>query len=124
MTDIVRGLQGVVLTETHLSQVDGQAGKLTIAGFPVEELAPNASYEEVVYLLWHDRLPNAKQLDDLTAEMAAQRKLPGATLDILAAAADKRLPTMDGLRLGLDSLSLADKDPSDMSQSARLHRAV
>lgn len=124
MTDIARGLQGVVLTETHLSQVDGQAGKLTIAGFPVQELAPNASYEEVVYLLWHDRLPNAQELEALVSELASQRELPAATLDILAAAAERGLPTMDGLRLGLDSLSLVDDNPSDTSRPASLRRAV
>jgi citrate synthase len=124
MTDIARGLQGVVLTETHLSQVDGQAGKLTIAGYPVEELAPHASYEEVVHLLWHDRLPDAKELSALTLDMASERELPGATLDVLAAAAHKGLPPMDGLRLGLDTLSLVDQDPSDTSKPANLRRAV
>ncbi len=124
MTDIARGLQGVILTETHLSQVDGQAGKLTIAGYPVQELAPNASYEEVVHLLWHDRLPNAKELLALTSGIAAERGLPKATLDVLAAAAERGLPPMDGLRLGLDSLSLVDPDPSDTSRPANLRRAI
>lgn len=124
MTDIARGLQGVILTETHLSQVDGQAGRLTIAGYPVQELAPNASFEEVVHLLWYDRLPDAKELQDLTASMAAQRELPGVTLDVLAEAARRGLPPMDGLRLGLDTLSLIDDDPSDISRPANLRRAV
>jgi citrate synthase len=124
MTDIARGLQGVVLTETHLSQVDGQAGKLTIAGYPVQELAPNASYEEVVHLLWNDRLPNAEELQNLTSSLGAERELPQATLDVLGAAARQGLPPMDGLRLGLDTLSLVDPDPSDASQPANLRRAI
>ncbi|MGA9190910.1 MAG: citrate/2-methylcitrate synthase [Anaerolineales bacterium] len=124
MTDIARGLQGVILTETHLSQVDGQAGKLTIAGYPVQQLAPNASYEEVVHLLWHDRLPNEEELLALTSGMAAERQLPEATLDVLAAAAKQGLPPMDGLRLGLDTLSLVDENLSDTSQPANLRRAI
>jgi citrate synthase len=42
MAEIKRGLRDVVLTETHLSMIDGNAGKLVIAGFPLEELAPVA----------------------------------------------------------------------------------
>jgi citrate synthase len=124
MTDIARGLQGVVLTKTHLSQVEGQAGRLTIAGYPVQELAPHACHEEVVHLLWHDRLPNAEELSALRERMSAERGLPQATLDVLAAAAQQNLPPMDGLRLGLDTLSLVDEDPSDSSRPANLRRAV
>lgn len=38
--------------QTRPSHVDGQKGELIIAGYPIEELAPNATFEEVVYLLW------------------------------------------------------------------------
>ena len=58
-TGFVAGLEDVVAAETRLSGVDGEAGELTIAGFPVEELAGRASFEETVYLLWHDDLPDA-----------------------------------------------------------------
>ena len=37
---IVSGLEGVLVTETRLSKVDGTAGVLTIGGFPLEELGP------------------------------------------------------------------------------------
>ncbi|HEY6843381.1 MAG TPA: citrate synthase/methylcitrate synthase [Thermoanaerobaculia bacterium] len=46
-----QGLEGVVAAETSLSMVDGERGELIIAGYPVEELAPNATFEEVVALL-------------------------------------------------------------------------
>ena len=58
-TLVKAGLDGVVAAETRLSGVDGEAGELIIAGFAVEELAPQATFEEVVYLLWHDALPTA-----------------------------------------------------------------
>ena len=57
MTEIKRGLAGVVLTETRMSRVDGEAGELIIGGFPLEEIAPYAYFEEVLYLLWNDQLP-------------------------------------------------------------------
>src|SRR5579884_3091381 len=46
-----QGLEGIVAAETSLSMVDGERGELIIAGYPVEELAPNATFEEVVSLL-------------------------------------------------------------------------
>src|SRR5581483_4085879 len=46
-----QGLEGIVAAETKLSMVDGERGELIIAGYPVEELAPRATFEEVVSLL-------------------------------------------------------------------------
>jgi citrate synthase len=120
---VSKGLDGVLVTETRLSRVDGLAGELTIGGFPLEELAPNATYEEAVFLLWEDRLPTAAELKSLQAELAAQRGLPGPTIDILRAAAGRSLPPMDALRMGADTLSLADPDPTDSSPAANLARA-
>ena len=120
---VVSGLDGVLVAETRLSRVDGLAGELTIGGFPLEELAPNAAFEEVVYLLWHDRLPTSAELIELRSELAGLRTLPDPTLDLLRAAASKSLPPMDALRMGAGTLTLADPDPSDSSTAANLARA-
>ena len=56
---MTEGLDGVVAAATRLSHVDGEAGRLTIAGYAVEDIAPNATFEEVAYLLLHDQLPLA-----------------------------------------------------------------
>ena len=45
MTRIESGLEGIAVAETRLSDVDGERGRLVIAGYPVEELAPEARYE-------------------------------------------------------------------------------
>ncbi len=72
----VPGLEGIVAAQTRLSQVDGQAGELISAGFPVEELAPRASFEELVYLLWNDALPERQQLAECRHALAQERTLP------------------------------------------------
>ena len=61
-TKVIPGLEGVAAAETRLSYVDGLAGQLTIGGHPLMELAPNATFEEAAFLLWHDRLPNENEL--------------------------------------------------------------
>ncbi|HRV93514.1 MAG TPA: citrate synthase/methylcitrate synthase [Anaerolineae bacterium] len=110
---IKAGLDGVVAAETKLSRIDGQAGTLTIAGFPLQELANNASFEETVYLLWHDRLPNAQELADFRQAVAARRTLPTATVNLLEAAAKAKVSAIDALRMAASSLSLGapDKNP-------------
>ena len=124
MTQIARGLQGVFVSETKLSLVDGMGGRLIIAGFPVEELAPHAVYEEALFLLWNNHLPRKSELEGMRREMAEQRALPPVTVDVLRAAAQADLPVMDALRVGVDSLSLSDPAPGDASEAANRRRAV
>jgi citrate synthase len=104
------GLEGVVAAETRLSDVDGKNGELVIAGFPVEELANRASFEETVYLLWHDVLPNEEQLAAFRDELAAVRPLPSITLELLRAAALQRVSVMDALRMAVGTISLDRTD--------------
>ena len=113
--DVKSGLDGVVAAATALSSVDGQAGELIIGGYPLEEFAGRASFEETIHLLWYGRLPTVAQLRALTAVLAANRQLPDATVALLRAAAARRIPAMDALRMALDSLSLdlSDAEPSD-----------
>ncbi|MDF2701457.1 MAG: Citrate (Si)-synthase [Rubrobacteraceae bacterium] len=114
-TVIASGLDGVAAAETRLSAVNGEAGELIIAGFPVEELAGRATFEEVVYLLWHDTLPDAAQLAALRDELGAQRPLPRSALELVRAAAAERVPAMDALRMaaGTVSLGTAAKDGTE-----------
>jgi len=117
-TTVRPGLEGVVAAQTRLSSVDGQAGELIIGGFALEELAANATWEETVYLLWHDALPTADQLAVFRDQLAQQRTLPQITLHVLRAAADQRVPAMDALRMAADTLSLdvAETDPQAAAQ--------
>src|SRR5262249_9604964 len=121
---IARGLEGIVAAETRLSSVDGERGELLIGGYAVEELAPQASFEDVLHLLWHDRLPTRAERATLHSELAAQRRLPDSTVALLHAAAAQAAPAMDALRMGVATLRLADGDLSDTSVLANQRRAA
>ena len=108
--DFVPGLQGVVAAQTRLSSVDGLAGELIIAGYLLEELASQATFEETVYLLWHDTLPNAAQLTEFTQALAAYRAIPQVTVDLLRTAAAQKLDVMDALRIAASTISLRAAD--------------
>lgn len=119
MSSIKAGLEGVIAAETRLSRVDGQAGTLTIAGFPLQELANNASFEETIYLLWYDRLPDANELANFRQALAERRSLPEATVQLLKAAADAKVSAMDALRMAAGSLSLGAPDSNPAGNAER-----
>ena len=107
-TAFVAGLEDVVAIRTRLSGVDGGAGKLVIGGFPVEELADNASFEETVYLLWNGELPGAEELARFREALAARRRLPRAMLGLLRSAASEGVPEMDALRMAVGTVGLGE----------------
>ncbi|MEM9378873.1 MAG: citrate/2-methylcitrate synthase [Planctomycetota bacterium] len=105
------GLDDVVAARTRLSRVEGEAGRLTIAGYPVEAIAPRLSFEEVVHLLWHDQVPDARERRDLEAELRRAAELPGTVVDLLRSAAASGALPMDALRVGVAALALRDVEP-------------
>src|SRR5436190_4362135 len=109
-TKISSGLEDVVAATTRLSHVDGEAGELIIAGFPVGELAAHATFEETTWLLWHGELPTPAELAAFRADLAARRTMPPATLALLRESAKTRLDHMDALRIGIDSVSLVSNE--------------
>ncbi len=114
IAEIHEGLEGVVAASSRLSLVDGAAGRLILAGYAVEEIAPQASFEEMAHLLWTGRLPNAQELKSLTSTLALRRRLPSATLALMREAARHRTPVMDVLRMAASTLSLGRvEDPQE-----------
>jgi citrate synthase len=109
------GLDGVVAAETRLSHVDGLRGRLVIAGFEVEDLAPHASFEEVVYLLWNDALPTTADLVSFRQRLAERRSLPETASRILREAAAKRVPAITALRMAAGTLD-SDQSRAEMRE--------
>jgi citrate synthase len=104
------GLDGVVAATTALSHVDGERGELIIGGYRVGELAERAAFEETTGLLWHGALPSRAQLDAFRAQLAAERALPAATIDLLRHCAAAAIDPMDALRTAAATVSLVSND--------------
>jgi citrate synthase len=92
MPVISRGLEGIIAAETRIGDVRGQEGQLIYSGYDINELAGKVSYEEVVHLLWHNRLPNERELDKLTTALRAERELPQGVIDWIMAAPKEAAP--------------------------------
>ena len=108
--DLKRGLEGVLVAESELSYIDGDAGKLVYRGYSIESLAREASYEEVVYLLWHGELPTAEELDEFESWMAGTRSLNDEVLSEVRKLAEADEVPMAALRTIVSSLSAYDED--------------
>ena len=78
-----RGLAGLVVGDTTISEVDGVSGRLLYRGYPVEQLVGRASFEEVAYLILFGEMPDAHRLADWSAELVRWRHPPEAALDAL-----------------------------------------
>jgi 2-methylcitrate synthase len=106
---VSRGLEGVVANSTRLSDVLGDKGQLIYCGYDINELVGKVTYKEVIYLLWHRKLPNRKELDAFMRELRSQRELPGPVVDFLKSAPRDAGP-MDVMRTAISMLGLYDPD--------------
>ncbi len=115
------GLEGVIAAESEICFIDGEAGVLSYRGYNIHTLADNATFEEVIYLLWHGRLPKREELNHLKAVLAENRAIPGPVTEFLA-----RVPganPMDVLRTAVSILGVHDPQASDESPEANQHKA-
>ncbi|ELZ59906.1 MULTISPECIES: citrate synthase [Halorubrum] len=108
--ELKRGLEGVLVAESDLSYVDGEVGKLVYRGYDIEDLARGASYEEVLYLLWHGSLPTAAELDAFAADLAAERDVDDDVIETVRALADAGERPMAALRTATSMLSAYDPE--------------
>lgn len=111
---INKGLEGIVAFSTTKSFIDGQKGELIYSGYNIDTLAEHATFEEVCFLLWEDRLPTASELEDLNHKFQARRALPDFVINFLKST-DKRANPMAVLRSAVSMLSATDIDLPDDS---------
>ncbi|AMA73966.1 MULTISPECIES: citrate synthase [Aneurinibacillus] len=116
-----KGLEGIVAAQSSISSIID--GVLTYAGINIDELAENASFEEVVYLLWHGRLPKANELSQLKKDLAENAAIPEDVITLLKTIPEGNHP-MAVLRTAISALALYDPEAQDMSREANLRKAT
>ena len=116
------GLAGVIAGETKICSVDPNSG-LLYRGYDIHEMASQASFEEVAYLLINGELPDGKQLAQFTRQIAAERTLPHPVIEMLRLLPRDSHP-MDVLRTGVSMLSMFDKELSDNSHEANIRKSI
>jgi 2-methylcitrate synthase/citrate synthase II len=116
------GLAGVIAGETQICWVDPNAG-LMYRGYDIHDMAEQASFEEVAYLLLHGELPSVEQLAKFTRQIANERELPAAVVKMLRLMPRGTHP-MDVLRTGVSMLGAFDKELNDNSHDANIRKAI
>ena len=124
MTDeIKKGLLGIIVDETTISQVMPEINSLTYRGYTVQELCEKCSFEEVAYLVLNGELPNKKQLKKFIKEERSNRKLSKQILKDIQKMPKKAHP-MDVVRTTVSLMALEDKETQDNSVEANKRKAI
>ncbi|EEK71199.1 MULTISPECIES: citrate synthase [Bacillus] len=119
---VIRGLEGVVATTSSVSSIIDDT--LTYVGYNIDDLAENATFEEVVYLLWHRKLPNEKELAEFSGTVSEYYKVPGEILTYLKQVDLKIAHPMSVLRTAISMLSLYDESAEIMDGKSNYLKAV
>lgn len=118
-----KGLEGIVAFSSRKSFIDGAKGELIYAGYSIETLAEHATFEEVCYLLWYDKLPNAAELAQLHTDLKSNRAIPDYMLAYLKSTNPKSEP-MHVLRTAVSMLADDDSEAESMDFDANMRKAI
>ncbi len=117
------GLRGLVIADTRICEVDGANGRLIYRGYLVQDLAKNATFEEVSFLLLYEKLPDKDELEEFKRQLAAERALPPEVIAAMKTRPKEALP-MDVLQAVVPMLANHDPDIRDQSQEAVVRMAT
>ena len=124
MTDeIKKGLLGIVVDETTISQVVPELSALTYRGYKVQDLCDKCDFEEVAYLVLHGELPSKAQLKKFSKEEKSNRKLSKTIIKNIEQMPKNAHP-MDVIRTCVSLMALEDKDTKDNSPKANMRKAL
>ncbi|WP_100373738.1 citrate synthase [Bacillus sp. FJAT-45037] len=117
-----RGLEGIVATTSSVSSIIESV--LTYQGYDIDDLADNASFEEVIYLLWNGRLPKEQELRSFTEELAGHAEIPQAIIEQMKSYPINEVHPMAALRTAISSLALFDENADVMENDANRLKAL
>ncbi len=109
------GLEEAVVADISTSYIDGSIGELIYSGYAIEDLAENATFEEVLFLLFHTRLPNRQEYEDLRLSIARNAAIPAAVIAMLKSL-PKDTAAMAALRTAVSMLSAFDPDAENLTE--------
>jgi citrate synthase len=117
------GLEEVIAAQTSLSDIDGKLGLLSYVGYDIHDLARESTFEEVVYLLHQQRLPNQEELDELSENLVQEREVSRFLARLMPTLSQQTSP-MSMLRTTTSAASAYDPDGWDMGSEANYRKAI
>ncbi len=120
---MTKGLEGIVAAQSSICFIDGEKGILSYRGYDINELAPNATFEETTFLLWEGHLPTKMELAEFTTKLVAHRELPPIALRVLKEVA-KSMGPMDALRTTVSALGAGRNDADRYTTDVDMGKAI
>jgi citrate synthase len=117
------GLRGVVAAQSAIGDVDGEKGILIYQGYDIHDLAENSTFEETIFLLWNERLPNREELAALTAQLRANYEAPAEVIEMMKGFPKTANP-MDVLRTAVSSLDFYDEESHGTDRDTAVKAAI
>ncbi|PRO64318.1 citrate synthase [Alkalicoccus urumqiensis] len=117
-----KGLEGIVATTSSVSSIID--GVLTYHGYNIDDLADNASFEEVIYLLWNHKLPNKEELKSFKQELSQASPIPDAVIEQMKSYDISKVHPMAALRTAVSNLALFDEEADEMNEEANRRKAL
>jgi citrate synthase len=119
---VISGLEGVLACESSIAYIDGSIPELSFRGYDIHDIAQTLTFEQVTFLIWHDRIPPADELRSFSADLAGRRAVPRQIMDVLRAMPAAGHP-MAGLRTAVSMLGAMDAGAEDISPEDNLRKA-
>jgi len=116
------GLAGITAGSSAISQVDPTGDKLTYRGYDAHELAENACFEEVAFLLVMGHLPSQEEFKEFNQTLVNERKVSREVMELFTKLPVEAHP-MDRLRTAVSFSALFDPDRGDSSHEANVRKA-
>lgn len=122
-TAITTGLRGVAVGTSSISDVIGDKGELIYQGYNIHDLAEHSTFEEVIFLLWNQRLPNRTELTDLEQSLRGSYTVPAELIDLMKQFPREADP-IDVLRTAISALEFYDANARDISRETSIKTAI
>lgn len=117
-----KGLEGIVACSTAVSAIEDTT--LNYRGYTIEDLSAHSTFEEVVYLLWNNRLPSSAELKSFQADLAKEMALSPAFYQALKGIPAKGVHPMAWMRTAVSLLGHFDEEAQDNSAPANARKAL
>jgi len=119
---MAKGLEGIIASQSSISSIiDDQ---LTYVGYNIDELVEHSTFEEIVYLLWHRRLPNEVELQQFKSDLAKNYALPNEVIAHFSLYSMDGVHPMSALRTAVSLLCLYDEESENLSVESNFKKAV
>jgi len=121
--DIKKGLLGIVVDETTISQVMPDINSLIYRGYAVQDLCEKCSFEEVAYLILNKELPDKTQLKKFKKDLDKSRNISIKLKKIIEHMPKKAHP-MDVTRTVVSFMGIEDEETNNSSSAANMRKTI